>query len=336
MDEVAEVRPVYKNIIEDFVVKEAKSQLARLKHSRQKLHLADVSAFALNRLQPLYTTTFYGWMHQRWLAIRDFSEDISDAVSHAIANLEHANPLHDVNFLGAYELDSKAYILVRLSHLLGKSDLQWQEIPTALEMAIELKRQRTELNVSIANHHLVDELKSYLNRSKPKIVDRKGATNLTQNHPQTIEQMEMESYLLKAKLGISNVMERMVETTAIHLMRNLPAEAKDQARFMEVVAFALNRLPPLYATTERGYQMLYQKAVGELFEEVTLFTQEAISQVKSSPNSDSAPLYLYRCERRIDQEILPKLQQILNRPDLTWQNLVQAVESAIDPSEMER
>jgi hypothetical protein len=322
---------VYKNIIEDFVVKEAQKQVAQLPPDiSEKLRLAEVAAFALNRLQPLYTTTFYGWMHQRWHAISACSEEITDAVSLAIKNLEHGgDPLHDLNSVGEHALESKAYILVKLGRLLGRNNMQWREIPVALEAAIIMKQDRDLTRgreLSLLNRGLVAEVKSFLQRSSNK------AKESGHTQPQTIEEMQVESYLLKANLGICNVMEEIVEATALNFMQKLSVEEQEEVKFAEVVAFALNHLSPMYATSKRGYQFFYQKAVNEFLEEITLSTHDAILQVKNLPHTESAPLPIDRFDRKIDKEILSKLKLILKRPNLTWRYVVQAVEEAITPA----
>jgi len=142
------------------------------------------------------------------------------------------------------------------------------------------------------------------------------------------EQKELESYLLRAKLGISNVMEKIVEVAATHITRKWSVEEREQIDFEQVAAFALNRLPPMYATSARGYQFLRQKAVNELHQEITLIVFDALLHIKGLPNFENAPIPIYRFEREMDK-IFPELRRILNRPDLTWDNLVAIVEEAL-------
>jgi Late competence development protein ComFB len=319
---------VYKNIIEDFVVKEARSQITTTQSKVGfDLDLSAVVAIALNRLQPLYATTFNGWMSQRWLAIQDYSEEITEAVSAAIVIVKHGYPLNEDSSLPESELSCKAYTLVRVSRVLGREDIRWQEIPKVLEAALIQKWQATTPpEISVSNRSLVVDIKAYLDRNK-QVQPEKIYTEKKDELPVT-EQKELESYLLRAKLGISNVMEKIVEVAATHIMRKWSDDEKQQINFDQMAAFSLNRLPPMYATSARGYQFLRQKAVNELHQEITLIVFDALLHVKNMPSFENAPIPIYRFEREMDK-IFPELRRILNCPDLTWDNLADIVEDAL-------
>ncbi len=68
-----------------------------------------------------------------------------------------------------------------------------------------------------------------------------------------------------------NVMEELVLTEAIARVANLEASSNATLDLGDIAAYALNRLPPLYATTEEGATYQRQRAQQEL---QTLITQQ--------------------------------------------------------------
>lgn len=79
-----------------------------------------------------------------------------------------------------------------------------------------------------------------------------------------------------------NVMEELVLTEALTLIAEIEVSSDQSIDIGDITAYALNRLPPLYATTEEGANYQKQRANNELQGLISQRVQEAISHhVKS-------------------------------------------------------
>ena len=82
---VAVPRKQFINVMEELVLTEVISKVAEIEASSDKsLDVGDITAYALNRLPPLYATTEEGANYQRERAIKELQELISQAVGEAI------------------------------------------------------------------------------------------------------------------------------------------------------------------------------------------------------------------------------------------------------------
>ncbi len=80
-----------------------------------------------------------------------------------------------------------------------------------------------------------------------------------------------------------NVMEELVLTEAITRIAVIEAEQDCALDLGDIAAYALNRLPPLYATTEEGAQYQRQRAEEELMDLIRAQVQEAINHSMARP-----------------------------------------------------
>ncbi|MBE9201222.1 MULTISPECIES: late competence development ComFB family protein [unclassified Nodularia (in: cyanobacteria)] len=88
-----------------------------------------------------------------------------------------------------------------------------------------------------------------------------------------------------------NVMEELVLTEAIARAAEIEATSERCLDVGDIAAYALNRLPPLYATTEEGasYQRLRAKA--ELQELISQQITESIGRNLDQPNDKRTPVF---------------------------------------------
>ncbi|NEQ39407.1 MAG: late competence development ComFB family protein [Okeania sp. SIO3I5] len=75
-----------------------------------------------------------------------------------------------------------------------------------------------------------------------------------------------------------NVMEELVLSEAIARVAEIEASSDKTLDVGDIAAYALNRLPPLYATTEEGAQFQRSKAKDELQKLISKQVSEAIDQ----------------------------------------------------------
>ena len=105
----------------------------------------------------------------------------------------------------------------------------------------------------------------------------------------------------------SNVMEELVINEVVSQLAQqqlLPQEAPD---ISDIAAYALNRLPPLYATTEEGADFQRQRASEELEFLIQQQVKEGIHRYLDKPTiSNRKPL-----DKPIKQDLLAQVSQLL-------------------------
>jgi Late competence development protein ComFB len=80
-----------------------------------------------------------------------------------------------------------------------------------------------------------------------------------------------------------NVMEELVLTEAIARVAEIEATTEHVLDVGDIAAYALNRLPPLYATTEEGANYQRQRAKEELQELIAQQVREALTRNLDRP-----------------------------------------------------
>jgi len=83
-----------------------------------------------------------------------------------------------------------------------------------------------------------------------------------------------------------NVMEELVLTEAIARVAEIEARSNQVLDVGDIAAYALNRLPPLYATTEEGATYQRKRAKEELQELIAQQVGEAITRNQDKPEID--------------------------------------------------
>lgn len=116
-----------------------------------------------------------------------------------------------------------------------------------------------------------------------------------------------------------NVMEALVAEEVERQCKALPPKVAKTISPSEVTAFALNRLPALYATSSRGWQRQWQRAKGEMQPQIVTAVRQGIMAVQRDPLRSESPLSFPEDDAAANA--LQDLKQLLKRDDLTWQNL---------------
>src|SRR4028119_1593200 len=81
-----------------------------------------------------------------------------------------------------------------------------------------------------------------------------------------------------------NVMEELVVTEAVSRIAEIEATSDRVLDVGDIAAYALNRLPPLYATTEEGATYQRQRAKEELQELITQQVNRALARYLDRPD----------------------------------------------------
>ncbi|XGB41454.1 MAG: late competence development ComFB family protein [Nodosilinea sp. LVE1205-7] len=115
-----------------------------------------------------------------------------------------------------------------------------------------------------------------------------------------------------------NVMEILVAEEVEAQIQALPTRVLRYLKPMEVETYALNRLPALYASSEKGWEYQYEKAKRELRNQIKTAVRQAVAAVQVDPLRNCEPLQL--TQEDPSQGILNSLRELLRQPEseLGW------------------
>lgn len=124
-----------------------------------------------------------------------------------------------------------------------------------------------------------------------------------------------------------NVMESLVIEEIERQLKQLPPKITQYVNSAEAIAYALNRLPPLYATSEKGWQQQRNRASREMRNQIVAAARQALAAVQRDPIRSVAPLRLEHDRDAV--EALQGLKELLRSNDLSWGNLVDTIERVL-------
>ncbi|MFM7405579.1 MAG: late competence development ComFB family protein [Cuspidothrix sp.] len=130
----------------------------------------------------------------------------------------------------------------------------------------------------------------------------------------------------------NNVMELLVTEEVYRQIQLLPPKIVRYIKAPDVVAYALNRLPSLYATSKRGWQRQLTRAKTEFKEQIHQAVHQAIVAVQIDPLRESDLIQNSSENNENNQAAnaaLEKLKIILQREDLSWENVASIVEQKL-------
>lgn len=87
-----------------------------------------------------------------------------------------------------------------------------------------------------------------------------------------------------------NIMEELVIEEVQRQILGLPTRLAQYIQKVEVETYALNRLPPLYASCQEGWQLQYKRGKKEYGEQVKTVVRQAIAAVQRDLLRHSTPL----------------------------------------------
>jgi hypothetical protein len=325
-----------KNVIEDIVLSEAIAQLKNV--DSDSTNFSEVVAFALNRLPPLYASTDRGWLQQRKRAHSELSTKIQASVRQAILGVKF-DPARQVEPLPEEEIESPAHSLAKLQKLLGKIDLTWQDVPCLVQQTLEKVRKEVNTGYSYQpkSRREVVEIQSYLKRSKIGSPNKgKGSAKFPQSsinssasNLDTGAKSEFQSYMLGTSYAFTNALEKLVIANVKQQMIQLATVLARPVKVEDAAAYALNRLPTMYATSAEGLQYQQQKATTELADEISSTVIQALLTLGKAPTRMVGPLPINKFDLEEEQALL-ELKPILQRDEITWRNVTTLVEEALE------
>jgi hypothetical protein len=114
-----------------------------------------------------------------------------------------------------------------------------------------------------------------------------------------------------------NVMERWVAEEVEKQLKQLPERVLRYVKRVEVETYALNRLPPLYASSEKGWQHQCDRAQQELQAQITHVVRQAFAAVQVDPIRLSQPLQDMQPDDG-SPAVLQLLRDWFKNPSLDW------------------
>ena len=121
-----------------------------------------------------------------------------------------------------------------------------------------------------------------------------------------------------------NIMELLVEQEVNRQLSKFSPQVAQYFRSVEIITYALNRLPSLYACSERGLEQQMKKAKQSHSQEITQAVRWAIMAIRQDPLRQFIPI-----DPQQQGEILQELRHLLKDDSVTWETLPQTVEEVI-------
>ncbi|HBC41178.1 MAG TPA: hypothetical protein DCZ88_04570 [Pseudanabaena sp.] len=313
-----------KNVLEEIVVVEVQNQLKQLsKASCEIINLSEVTAFALNRLPALYASNSRGWLQQRKRAHNELRDQVVSAVQNALLGVKR-NPDRKDTHITAIKVETPAHVLVNLQKLFSKPSLLWQNVPEAFQETLTLVAQSSGyVELSTYDHNRIREIKSYLRR--------KGHDNDLENWCQRnteIPNPDLNSYIISASYSVTNVLEDLVQQEVKNQLVNMANILPLKVGIADISAYVLNRLPPMYATTQQGLALQNRKAKKQMASQIESAVIQAMMTLSKKPRRLAIPLPYLKFDEDCEQAI-KELRIIFQRDDITWRNITSLAEYAI-------
>ncbi|HEY9658256.1 MAG TPA: late competence development ComFB family protein [Allocoleopsis sp.] len=129
-------------------------------------------------------------------------------------------------------------------------------------------------------------------------------------------------------MGIyKNVMEMLVEEEVLRQHKALPARVASYVNPAELVAYALNQLPALYATSQQGVEYQLSRGRAKYHQQITQAVQRAVAAIGRDPLRVSSPLTEQQSPPL--REVLHQMRLLLRNDKVDWDSLPNAVEHAL-------
>lgn len=125
-----------------------------------------------------------------------------------------------------------------------------------------------------------------------------------------------------------NALEELVIEEAEAQHKRLGADVKKRVDLSEVIAYTLNRLPPMYATTQRGWAQQHKKAEQELGTVIAKTVRNGFLSTQSDVLRQQDPIPAH--ELISQARSLVKLRKLFNKDYLKWKDVPNAVRDALE------
>jgi Late competence development protein ComFB len=128
-----------------------------------------------------------------------------------------------------------------------------------------------------------------------------------------------------------NAMEVLVQEEVEKQVRALPARSTAYINRLELIAYALNQLPSLYATSEKGFEYQVQRGRSKFGDQIVQAVRRALAAVRRDPLRTYAPLQTPQQSAPL-REVLNELRLLLKNDKVDWDTLPREIERALSTS----
>lgn len=125
-----------------------------------------------------------------------------------------------------------------------------------------------------------------------------------------------------------NAMELLVGEEVQRQIKSLPTKSASYVNELELVAYALNQLPALYATSEKGLAYQLQRGQAKFGPQIKQAVQRSLIAISRDPIRKYVPLPAQQ-QSGVLREVLNQLRLVLKNDKLEWDMLPKAVEHAL-------
>lgn len=125
-----------------------------------------------------------------------------------------------------------------------------------------------------------------------------------------------------------NALEELVIEEAESQYKKLGADVKKRVDLSEVIAYTLNRLPPMYATTQRGWVQQRKKADQEMSGAITKTVRNGFLSTQSDVLRQTDPIPAH--ELISQARSLAKLRKLFSKEYLKWKDVPEVVRDAMN------
>jgi hypothetical protein len=165
-----------------------------------------------------------------------------------------------------------------------------------------------------------NKYQNFLNRNLSWSDEKKSRDALA------MEYRALESFKLQAELGMVNVWEHLI---SLAIEKCSTPDIYQQVNHSEVSAYVMNRLPPMYATSVRGFRYLRRRALSEYSRDLIGITRNGILKVMKVSQRDIPKIHAYDFVQEAESAIL-EVRRILQRDDIYLDNIVAIVADLMD------
>ncbi len=128
-----------------------------------------------------------------------------------------------------------------------------------------------------------------------------------------------------------NVMETLVAEAVDRRLKCLSPNKARYVKRVQLITYALNRLPSLYASSAEGVDRQRKRARRELAQEIEQAVIHALAAVQRDPLKTSTPLINDQTESLMEaEEALNQIRQAFKREDLSWGAVANWVAKAVN------
>ena len=130
-----------------------------------------------------------------------------------------------------------------------------------------------------------------------------------------------------------NVMEALVAEEIDAQMQRLSLREQQTLQRSQIMGYALNRLPGLYVTSEKGWERQWSQGKNKYQCQIKIAVRQGIAAVLRDPLRDVTVLSCHPPD--VAEAALNQLRRLLMRQELSWHNIVSTIQMLLVNGDMD-